>query len=82
MASGGFLLSNYQSELVEQFADGEEMAVYESMEDAVAKAAFYLQNDDIREKMIERGRQKVMEQYALQDRLEEISPTILYKESD
>lgn len=72
MAARGFLLSNYQSDLVQQFIDGEEMAVYESMEDADVKSAFYLQHDDIREKMIRRGRQKVSEQYTLQDRLEEI----------
>ena len=72
MAAGGFLLSNYQPELVEQFAAGEEMDVYESLEDAVEKAAFYLQHDEIRKNMIVRGRNKVLEQFALQDRLEEI----------
>ena len=59
MASGGFLLSNYQPELVECFSYGEDMVVYESMEDAVEKCRFYLENDDLRKEIAQRGRRRV-----------------------
>ena len=62
MASGGFLLSNYQQELVEYFPP-EEIAVYESMEDAVEKCRFYLNNDDIREKMATSARERVFAEH-------------------
>ena len=62
MASGGFLLSNYQQELVEYFPP-EEIAVYESMEDAVEKCRFYLKNDDIREKMAISARERVFTEH-------------------
>lgn len=72
MGAGGFLLSNYQPELAEQFADGEEMVLYESAEDAFAKAKFYLEHEDMRLEIARRGRQKVFEKYALQERFGEI----------
>lgn len=72
MGMGGFLLSNYQQELAEQFADGEEMVLYESVEDAVAKADFYLKNEELRARIAENGRNKVMEGYSLRSRLKEI----------
>lgn len=72
MAAGGFLLSSYQAELMEQFVYEEEMVVYESIQDAVEKADFYLKHDDIRMRIAAKGRKKVMEQYSLKDRFLEI----------
>lgn len=72
MGAGGFLLSNYQPELAELFADGEEMVLYESVEDAFAKAKFYLEHEDIRQEIAKRGQAKVFTEYALQERFGEI----------
>ncbi len=72
MGAGGFLLSNSQEELLELFEDGREMAVYEGLEDAVDKAAFYLRHEDIRRKIAENGRRKTLEEYSLQNRMEKI----------
>lgn len=76
MGVGGFLLSTYQPELVEYFVPGEEMVVYESIEDAVEKAQFYLGHDNVRRKIAENGRKKVVEQFSLQKTLEQILETI------
>jgi spore maturation protein CgeB len=72
MGAGGLLLSSYQPELAEQFAGEEEMVMYESMEDAVAKADFYLKHDDLRLQIAQNGQKKVLEQYSLQERLHTI----------
>lgn len=69
MASGGFLLSNYQAELVEMFSYGEEMVVYESMEDAVEKCYFYLEHEDLRRNIADNGKQKVFEEHNMADRI-------------
>ena len=69
MSSGGFLLSNYQAELVEMFTYGEEMVVYESMEDAVEKCYFYLEHEDLRRKIAKNGKQKVFEEHNMADRI-------------
>lgn len=72
MGAGGFLLSNYQQELAEQFIDGEDVVLYEDYEDAVAKADFYLKHENLRRKIAESGRGKVMDQHTLQQRLMQI----------
>lgn len=75
MGAGGFLLSSYQPELAEQFINEEEMVLYESLEDAVAKAEFYLRNEELRERIAAKGRAKVLRDYSLQDRLQSILET-------
>jgi len=72
MGAGGFLLSNYQEELGEYFEDGEEMVMYESIEDALEKAAFYLENDGLRNIVAIKGQKKVLEEFNMQKRLDYI----------
>lgn len=76
MGTGGFLLSSWQSELAEYFEQEREMVLYESMEDAVEKAAFYLKYEELRRQIALRGKRKVLEQYTtLQDRMNQIMET-------
>lgn len=77
MGAGGFLLSNYQEELLEHFVNEEEMVVYESMEDAVAKIDFYLRHEELRVKIAENGKRKTLKEHSLQDRLEQILSVLL-----
>lgn len=72
MGAGGFLLSNYQEELLEFYENGKELVIYESMEDAVAKATFYLEHENLRTAIAENGRLKTLEQHTLQKRLQDI----------
>lgn len=69
MASKGFLLSNYQMELAEYFDEGEEMVMYESIEDAYAKCKFYLDHKDLRDTIIDKGYQKVCCDFDMADRI-------------
>ena len=69
MASKGFLLSNYQMELAEYFVEGEEMVMYESMEDAYMKCKFYLENKELRDTILEKGYQKVCRDFNMEDRI-------------
>lgn len=75
MGAGGFLLSNYQPELAEQFRNGQELVLYESVEDAVAKADFFLRNEKQRREIAVNGRKKVLSEYTLKKRLQEIFKT-------
>ncbi len=72
MGAGGFLLSSWQPELAEQFVQEEEAVLYESLEDAVEKAGFYIKHEEIRERIAAKGRAKVLEQYSLQERFAQI----------
>ena len=69
MACGGFLLSNYQAELAELFEYEEEMVMYDSYKDAVEKAGFYLEHEDLRCHIAQKGREKVLRDFDMRDRL-------------
>lgn len=64
MGAGGFLLSNYQPELAEYFVDGEEVVMFESREDMLEKAAYYLQHEEQRKEIAYRGWKKVQEAFS------------------
>lgn len=53
MGSGGFLLSNYQPELAEYFQPNIDVVMYESIEDALCKADYYLTHEEERKKIIQ-----------------------------
>lgn len=66
---GGFVLTNYQSEIAEYFAMGEECVVYENIEDMYAKAAYYLQHEDERQQIAYAGFERVKRDFTFEDRL-------------
>ncbi len=72
LASGGFLLSNYQPELAEYFTDGEDIVMYYSMEDALAKCEYYLSHSEEREAIARNGYKKVKELFGYENKLQEI----------
>ena len=59
MGAGGFLLSNYQPELAENFRDGVDMVMYHSIEEAYSLAKYYLEHEDERKAIAENGRKSV-----------------------
>ncbi len=69
MGCGGFLLSSYQSELYEYFVDGQECVMYSSLEDAVAKADFYLDNEELRRDIARGGYAKILQDFRYEDRI-------------
>lgn len=59
LGCGGFLMTNYQSELPEYFDIGVDLEAYSSMEELVDKCSYYLTHEDERQKIAENGFQKV-----------------------
>ena len=55
LGAGGFCLTNYQTELSEYFENGHELVWFESPEDLIDKAAYYLAHDDKREQIAANG---------------------------
>ncbi|MDD5948752.1 MAG: DUF3880 domain-containing protein [Lachnospiraceae bacterium] len=45
LASGGFLLCNWQEELAQQFTPGEDLIVFEDLDDLCRKAEYYLTHE-------------------------------------
>ena len=63
LGCGGFLLSNFQEELAENFENEKEIILYESIEDAYAKADFFLKHPEQRKTIAINGCQKAREQF-------------------
>lgn len=70
LGCGGFLLTNYQPEIAEYFVDGEEVVMYSSLEDAVAKCQYYLEHEDERTQIARNGYKKVCEMFSYKDRMQ------------
>lgn len=64
MGAGGFLLSNYQRELAQQFTDGKELVLYGSEEELLYYVDYYLNHEEEREEIAYHGFRKVREKFA------------------
>lgn len=67
-----FLLSSFQPELAEYFIPNEEVVMYDSYEDALEKADFYLGHDEIREKISSAGYEKIKKYFTYEVKLNEM----------
>ncbi len=72
MASGGFLLTNYQPELEDQFVIGEELAVFRDLGEMEEKVDYYLHHEEERQRIAMNGYLKVTEQYSYEKRMAEM----------
>ena len=75
LGCGGVLFSNYQPELAEYFNDGEDVIMYESIEDALVKADYYLRHDDLRQTIAQNGYQKVITHFSYPDKISQMLQT-------
>lgn len=76
MSVGGFMLSNWQAEIPELFAEGKEIATYKTPEELIEKADYYLQHDEERARIAANGYRKVKEQHTYEHRLAKIISVI------
>ena len=72
MGSGGFLMSNYQEEIEDYFVIGEDLEVFSSEEELVDKVGYYLEHDDIREKIAKSGYEKVRKYHSYDERIKQM----------
>lgn len=77
LGCGGFLLSNYQTEIPEYFEIDKDLVCYESIEDLKEKAAYYLAHDDIRMEIAHNGYEKVKTQHTWAHRISAMMQTVL-----
>lgn len=69
MGCAGFLLTNYQPELAEYFEPGRDFIYYDSVEDLVQKAGYYLSHDEEREAIAKSGYQQVQRLFSYETQL-------------
>lgn len=68
----GFLLTNYQPDMMSVFEPGKDFVYYESRQDLMEKIDYYLKNDDERKRVAKNGHEKVKADHTYEIRLEEI----------
>ena len=72
MGSGGFLLSNFQADFLDDFVPGEDFVYYESKEDLLQKIDYYLAHEEEREAIARNGHDKVAAGHTFRHRVREI----------
>lgn len=68
----GFLITNYQEELPEHFAIGEDLEAYDSLDDLLAKCEYYLSHEQDRKEIAHNGFEKVKQYHTYDTRLTQI----------
>lgn len=72
MGSGGFLLSNYQADFLENFTPEVDFVCYESKEDLLQKINYYLIHEDERTAVAKSGHDKIAKAHTYRDRVREM----------
>lgn len=72
MGCGGFVLTSYREEIAEHFVNGEECVIYENLEDMYAKAKFYLEHEEERQRIAISGFEKVRRDFTFDNALRRI----------
>lgn len=72
LGCSGFLLSNYQPELLDYFVPGEEIDVYTCEEELLSKTAYYLDHDKERREMAQAAWEKIQRSHSYTIRMEQM----------
>ena len=77
MGCEGFLLTNYQEDMLRYFIPEEDFVYYEDRNDLMDKIGYYLIHDEERERIAENAYNKVSENHTYEHRLREIIDKVL-----
>ena len=77
MGNGGFLLTNYQAELLDYFEPGKDFVYYEDMNDLREKVSYYLNHEEERKKIAENAMEKVCREHDLTSRISEMLKIVM-----
>ncbi len=69
MGCGGFVLTNYQEELMDYFVPGEECVIYDNIGDLYEKAAYYLSHETERRQIAEAGFERIRRDFTFESRI-------------
>lgn len=72
LACEGFVLCNYQSDLLNEFLPGEELDIYSSIEELEEKIRYYLSHTDVCREIAHNGYEKVSKYHTYSLRLEQM----------
>ena len=77
MGCGGFVLTNYQEDMLNFFEPGRDFVYYESRQDLMDKVEYYLTHEDERKEIARLGYEKVCQNHTYEQRLAEIIDVVM-----
>lgn len=72
MGCGGFLLTDFRIELMDYFIPGEDIVIFESIEELEDKTGFYLSHESLRNKIAQNAYNKILAEHTCQKRIKTI----------
>ncbi len=81
MGAGGFLLSNYQTDLVRHFVPGEDFVYFEDRNDLMEKIEYYLSHDEERMEIARNAHGKIQREHTFDIRVGQIIELVRTKNS-
>lgn len=69
LGAGGFLLTNFQAEIPYYFKNKEDLVCFESVEELVELAGYYLEHEEERKQIAHNGYEKVKERHSWENRI-------------
>lgn len=72
----GFLMTDFRQELLNFFKPDKDIIIYESADELIDKAAFYLKNDELRTKIIKNAYAKISSCHTIDIRIKKILDTV------
>ena len=77
MGCGGFLLTNYQEDLLQFFTPGEDFVYYESHQDLLDRIGYYLKHEDERRRIAESAHRKVAADHTYDIRIRQMLEIVM-----
>jgi spore maturation protein CgeB len=72
MGCGGFLISDFQQDFAEYFVADEDYVFYTTQDDLMSKIDYYLEHEEIRERIARNGYEKVKAAHTYDHRVSQI----------
>jgi len=72
----GFLITDYKDDIEEYFDIDESIVVFHNPEDLKNKVAFYLDNEKMARKVVEKGKENILSRHTYSHRLDEMAKTV------
>jgi len=72
----GFLITDYKDDIEEYFDIDESIVVFQNPEDLKNKVAFYLDNERMARKIVEKGKETILSRHTYLHRLDEMTKTV------
>lgn len=72
MGAGGFLLTNYQEDMLRHFEPDKHFTFYTSAEEAVDKAGYYLEHEELRQRIAANAYEEMEKNHTYEVRIKEV----------